>query len=104
LDVELIVFIHQQGESANHVVVTASVFLLRCSAFGLVVVVVAVATFALVVAVAAAAAAAAFSLVVTALLHLFSISLWRFFRHLLLALFSEVFTTISVSVSVSLSL
>jgi hypothetical protein len=105
LDVELIVFIHQQGESANHVVVTAGVFLLRCSAFGLVVVVVAVATFALVVAVAAAAAA--FSLVVTALLHLFSISLWRFFRHLLLALFSEVLRrslSLSLSLYVSLSL
>jgi hypothetical protein len=85
LDVELIVFIHRQGESANHVVVTAGVFLLRCAAFGLVVVVVTVAAAALVV----AAAAAAFSLV-TALLHLFSTSLWRFLQHLLLALFSEV--------------
>jgi hypothetical protein len=90
LDVELIVFIHQQGESANHVVVTAAVFWLRCSAFGLVVVVV-----------VAAAAAAAFSLV-TALLHLFSTSLWRVFRHLLLVLFSEDLRR-SLSLSLSLS-
>jgi hypothetical protein len=89
LDVELIVFIHQQGESANHVVVTAGVFLLRCSAFGLVAVV--------------AVAVAAFSLVVTALLHLFSISLWRFIRHLLLGVVLRGFTTISVSVSLCVS-
>jgi hypothetical protein len=89
LDVELIVFIHQQGESANHVVVTAGVFLLCCSAFGLVVVVVVAAVAAAAFALVVAAAAAAFSLV-TALLHFFSTSLWRFFRYLLLALFFEV--------------
>lgn len=57
------------------------------------------------VAVVAVAAAAAFSLVVTALLHLFSILLWRFIRHLLLALFSEVLRrSLSLSLYVSLSL